>query len=60
MIRRTWEEKREYYNTDNGLIKSQLGFRELRIFGILIFKNKFHFDSETDRADKETVLGFKS
>jgi len=58
MIKRIWEEKREYYNTENGLIKSQHGFREFRLFGIPISKRKFNFDSEC--PDKKHGLGFKS
>jgi len=58
MIDRIWEEKREYYNTENGLIKSQHGFREFRLFGIRVSRRKFNFDSE--EIDKKTGLGFKS
>jgi len=58
MIKRIWEERREYYNTENGLIKSQHGFREFRLFGILISKRKFNFDSE--KIDGKSGLGFKS
>ena len=58
MIKRIWEEKREYYNTENGLIKSQHGFREFRLFGITISKRKFNFDSE--QIDKKAGVGFKS
>jgi len=58
MIKRIWEEKREYYNTENGLIKSQHGYREFRLFGIRISKRKFNFDSE--KIDSKSGLGFKS
>ena len=58
MIKRIWEEKREYYNTENGLIKSQHGFREFRLFGIRVSRREFNFDSEQN--EKKSALGFKS
>ena len=58
MFTRKWEEKREYYNTENGLIKSQHGFKEVRLFGILISKKRVAFDSEC--IDKKGSLGFNN
>lgn len=58
MIRKIWNEKREYFNDDNALIKSQHGFKEFRIFGILISKQKIDFDA--DIVKKQSSVGFNS
>jgi len=59
MINRIWEEEREYYNTENGLIKSQKGFREFRIFGIRVSRRDFDFAS-TSLDEKKAGVGFNS
>jgi len=56
MIRRIWEEKREYYNTENGLIKSQHGFREFRLFGVRVSRRETSFDSEV--PDQKQRVGY--
>jgi hypothetical protein len=58
MIKRIWNEEREYYNTDTGLIKSQKGYKEFRMFGIRISRRETNFDSQV--TDKKSGLGFKS
>jgi hypothetical protein len=46
MIKRTWKETREYFNDENALIKSQHGFREIRLFGIRVSRRNIDFDAE--------------
>jgi len=58
MIRKIWNEKREYFNEDNALIKSQHGFKEFRIFGILISKQEIEYDA--DLVKKQASVGFNS
>jgi len=58
MIERTWDEKREYYNTDNALIKSQSGFKEFRIFGIRISRRNVEFNSSI--SEKKGIMGFNT
>jgi len=58
MIKRIWEEKREYFNDENALIKSQHGFREFRIFGIRISRRNIDFDAEV--VKKQNGVGFKN
>ena len=57
MIKRIWNENREYFNDENALIKSQHGFREFRIFGIRISRRNIDFDAVVDK--KNEVVGFK-
>jgi len=59
MIKRIYEEKRKYYNTENGLIKSQKGFREFRIFGIRVSRRNFDFSSDS-LDEKKAGVGFNS
>jgi hypothetical protein len=58
MIKRNWKETREYFNDENALIKSQHGFREFRLFGILISKRSTDFDATV--PDKKSGVGFKT
>lgn len=58
MIKRIWEEKREYFNDENALIKSQHGFREFRLFGIRISRRETSFDSEI--VKKNASVGFNT
>jgi hypothetical protein len=59
MIKRTWKETREYFNDENALIKSQHGFREFRVFGILVSKRNINFDAEVTGKGRPTA-GFQN
>jgi len=59
MINKDYKEKRQYYNTENGLIKSQSGFREFRIFGIRISRRDFDFSSDS-LDEKKSAVGFNN
>lgn len=58
MIKRIWNETREYFNDENALIKSQHGYREFRIFGIRISRRDINFDA--DVVKKQHSVGFNS
>ena len=58
MIKRTWNETREYFNEENALIKSQHGFKEFRLFGILISRINTDFDATV--IDKKKGVGFNA
>lgn len=59
MIKRTWNETREYFNEDSALIKSQHGHREFRLFGILISRRNIDFNATTVKEGKVSV-GFNN
>ena len=58
MIKRTWNETREYFNDDNALIKAQHGYREFRIFGLLISRRNIDYDAEVVKG--RGGVGFNS
>jgi len=56
--RRTYTDKRTYFDKDTGLIRKQDSKLTIHVFGISMLKRTMNFDAEVDK--KEEGIGFKN
>ena len=55
--RRTWNDKRTYFNTENALIAKQKSDLTVKLFGVTVISRKTDFDA--DSIDQKPRVGFK-